>query len=127
MSNEIENIYEYLSIKVEEWSQDPEIENADNSRVVEFCDVYEKTNLTVSQKEELMKLIIASLDEELDNLVFNQNWEKVQKLLKADYEIHRETVEYWSHLDEKNEENVFRITPYIRVILFDIMKSENPS
>ncbi len=111
-----------LSIEIHDWMQDWDIECADASRIEEFCDVYENRHLTFRQKTELMKLIIASFDDGLHEKHFDFSWEKVARFLQADSVIHRETIEYWSLIGEKDEKNVFKVTPLIRNVWTKISK-----
>jgi hypothetical protein len=53
-----------------EYCQDWEIEVADSSRVIEFCDTYEKVILDAESRFALMCLIIASYDDYLRDCVY---------------------------------------------------------
>ena len=105
-----------LSIEIHDWMQDWDITCADAYRLDDFCDIYENHFLSLLQKVELMRLIIASYDDGLNETQFDFSWERINRLLEIDYVIHKEIIEYWSLLDEKDEENLFEVTPLIRVI-----------
>jgi len=114
MNSEIEELYNQLSIRINNSMQDLDIECADASRIEEFCDFYESKFFSVEQKKELMKLLIASYDEGLHEKSFNFDWKRIEILLNSDYKLHIETIEYWSLLEENNESNIFAVTPLVR-------------
>ena len=99
-------------------SQDSDLVGADPSRLSEFCDIYEKGGLDDRQRTALMALIVASLDsflsEGLSDTVLE---ERVSDLVKRNFTLHRDTVEYWSKLREPHEgENLWSVTPLMRSI-----------
>jgi len=108
---------ELLSIKIEPFMQDWDIELADAARVEEFCDVYERQFWAEQEKSDLMRLIVASYDDALrEGKVENQMWERISHLLKRDYDLHKDTIQYWSLMDEEDEENLFPATSFVREV-----------
>ncbi len=96
--------------------QDWWLEMADENRIAEFCDVYESAELTDIEKFCLMELITASYE---DYLVDEHNevlWERIARLLRQDWNLNKATVEYWSLFDEDDPANVFRPTPFMRLL-----------
>lgn len=98
--------------------QDWDIELADPARVEEFCDIYESELLTNDEKAGVMKLIVASFDVALcqEEKASSKTWERICQLLLENCVLHSETIEYWSLLDETDEENVFPVTLLMRLV-----------
>jgi hypothetical protein len=97
--------------------QDWEHECADPQRLGEFLDLYERGGLGDDDRFALMALIVSSFDERLgaggaDETVLR----RVERILLADFRLHRRTIHYWCLLDEPDVENVFDATPFMREI-----------
>ena len=99
-------------------SPDSDLVGADPTRVGEFCDVYEHATLDNPQKTAVMALIVASLDCFFADGLSNPNLEnRVSRLLRRDFNLHKETVRYWSKLEPLREnENLWAVTPFVRNI-----------
>jgi hypothetical protein len=111
------------------YGQDWEIEVANSSRVLEFCNAYEKVILDAEGRFALMCLIIASYDDYLRDCNFRGNTrnpslkEYIYHLICADFILHKNTVKYWCVFDVTDEEEdwdnpewVFAVTPMMREI-----------
>jgi hypothetical protein len=108
---------ELLSIDIDGWGQDWELVYADPERIEEFCEVYERESLNPVEAGELMRLIVASYDQALEEgAQSGVTWERIARLLKTDFILHREVVEYWSLLEEPDADNVFPVTPLMREV-----------
>ena len=125
MSKPLDRLGKLLSIDIDGWGQDWELVYADPDRIEEFCDVYEREHLNSVEKSELMGLIVASYDQMLENGGRpNDTWQRITRLLKADFIIHEEIVEYWSLLEEADVDNVFPVTPLMREVWRDCHSGE---
>ena len=120
MSKPLDRLFELLDLKVRDWEQDWDLIHADPDRIEQFCDVYESESFNRVEKNELMRLIVGSYDRMLEEgRESNAIWERINRLLRRDFSTHRETVEYWSLLEETDASNVFPITPLMREVWHD--------
>jgi hypothetical protein len=116
-SKPLDSLGKLLSIDIDGWGQDWEVVYANPDRIEEFCDVYEREPLTSIEKSELMRLIVASYDRRLEHEgASNDTWQRIAHLLQTEFIIHKETVGYWSLMNETDTENMFSITPLMRVV-----------
>ncbi len=109
--------------------QDWAIELADAARVSLFCDLYETGNLNANEKFALMQLIVASMDDLLNDLATKDTETvlRVLSLLWQDFVLHFFTVEYWSELEKPDPTMVFAATPYLRIIWHDCFQPDYAS
>jgi hypothetical protein len=99
---------------VEDW----DLICADASRVCEFCDAYECEELSAEAKVALMQLIAASYSEHLkEQGSATEVEQRVTDLLEADFDIHQDTILYWSGKDSDGLGHPFAISPLMRGIL----------
>lgn len=86
-----------------EWHQDWELAVSDPSRVSEFCDYYEAALLDLAERWSLMSLIVFSYDDYLQETPVDQRdralGERVERLLRENFDLHFHTVEYWCCLE----------------------------
>ena len=125
----IDRLNQLLNLPYHSSMQDCDIELADAKRVGEFCDLYETGDLDSDEMFLLMELIVASLDDLLNDEAI-ENVSAVQRvmfLLRRDFVLHFNTVAYWSSLDETDETNVFAVTPFIRQVWQDCFRPEYAS
>jgi hypothetical protein len=115
-----------LGLPYQEGMQDWAIELADPSRVAEFCAIYESGGLNAEEKFALMRLIVASLDDLLNELPNDQpeTTERVEYWLCEDFALHLHTVHYWCLPDEADLANVFSVTPLVRRVWQECFKLE---
>ncbi|WP_042473874.1 hypothetical protein [Bacillus ndiopicus] len=103
----------------DEFSQDWEYEVADSSRITEFLYAYENIELNKDEKFALMIIIISSLN---DAIVEGKAEESSVSLIRyhllQDNSIHKNTIYYWSMLDEDDLENCHAATSFIREITY---------
>ena len=91
---------------------------ADPGRVAEFCDVYERGELSADEKAALMELIVASYDQNLRGANHQSGLEsRISGLLTEDFELHKNTIEYWSKLKSHNPAVLWKVSPLMRKIL----------
>lgn len=113
----LDRLARLLAIDIEAGGQDWDLVCADPDRIKEFCDIYERESLNDVEKSELMMLIVASYDEDLER--GNQSefdWQRIVRLLETEFALHKEIVEYWSLTEETDAENVFPVTPLMRKV-----------
>ena len=97
--------------------QDWEWEVADSERIDEFVIAYESGELDDDEKFTLMETIIQSFEELEASLSTEPRWNKVLNLIVNNIELHIYSVWYWSDLENENEDDQWRVTPYLRSIL----------
>jgi hypothetical protein len=67
---------------------------------------------TAQEKSEKMRLLVAPFDEALKtDKAASAMWERISRLLKLDYDLHKDTIGYWSLLVEDDRNNLFLVTP----------------
>jgi hypothetical protein len=116
-----------LKLPYMDWMQDWDVVLADPNRVKEFCDVYSIEPLEADEKQALMGLIISSYDDYLNEHGEEANlWTTIVSLIEKDYDLHEETIEYWSDLDNDTSE-MFAVTPRIRELRDSIMSQRQSS
>jgi hypothetical protein len=94
-------------LNVEDW----DLIFADPTRVEEFCDLYDSGTLSEVEKQLLMQLVVASLDELLRNDPTTASVYRVESLLRRDRAIHEYVIAYWACRDEVP---VWVVTPMMR-------------
>ena len=113
----VEAISQKLNLSVTGSEQDWDIELADPTRINEFLTVFKQdSSLDSEQKYTLMALILASYEDALqEGKPLVDNWEYIKETLKDDL-TYSDLVDYWSLPTDSNEVNLFKITPYIRLL-----------
>ncbi len=103
----------------DEFTQDWEYEVSDSSRITEFLYAYENIELNKEEKFALMIIIISSFN---DAIVEGKAEENSASLIRyhllQDISIHKNTIYYWSMLDEDDLENCHAVTSFIREIAY---------
>ncbi|MEE9336424.1 MAG: hypothetical protein V3U65_20240 [Granulosicoccaceae bacterium] len=95
--------------------QDWEIELADANRINEFISFYENESLDDDKLYALMALIVGSLEDlACVHPIGEDVWEKISELLCSKYELHKPTIDYWSIVDNKCPDDLFKITKLMR-------------
>ena len=103
----------------DEFTQDWEYEVSDSSRITEFLYAYENIELNKEEKFALMIIIISSFN---DAIVEGKAEENSASLIRyhllQDISIHKNTIYYWSMLDEEDMENCHAVTAFIKEIAY---------
>jgi hypothetical protein len=87
------------------------------SRVGEFCDAYECEQLSANAKVAFMQLIVASYDEYLKEQASDvELQQRLFDLLNVDFDLHRDTILYWSSLEHDDLFSPFAISSLMRDI-----------
>jgi len=104
--------------------QDWEVELADASRVEEFLDAYVTAQLDDDDRFLLMAMIVASVDEAISSGVeFGSSWSRAEQLLRRDGALHATTLSYWACGSDPDPDHQFHLTPLIRPIWTDVLRS----
>ncbi|MGG1643692.1 hypothetical protein ACIFQM_20955 [Paenibacillus sp. NRS-1782] len=102
----------------DEFSQDWEYEVSDSSRITEFLYAYENIELNKEEKFALMIIIISSFNDAVVEGKVEENWASfIRYHLLQDISIHKNTIYYWSMLDEDDLENCHAVTSFMREIV----------
>lgn len=114
----IERLNKELCLPYTGIEQDWDLEMASFKRFHEFLNFYRENYLSDDEKVALMSLILASYDDFLNEyeLKSDSMWDCIRKELVKDRVIFVELLEYWSLNNEIMEQNIFKITPLIRMI-----------
>lgn len=97
--------------------QDWEWEVADPQRINEFLAAYISEELTDNEKFTLMEIILQSFEDLNEPLESDSRWDKVLTILDQNIALHLNSVYYWSALDTKDQEEQWRVTPFLRLII----------
>lgn len=117
--NAIISINQKLKLQYLGFEQDWDIEMADYKRLEEFIAFFEKNILQNNEKFALIGLILASFDDLLNHLNTPHNaqlWDRISHIINEEKELYQELLEYWSLSKEKNQKEIFKITPLVREI-----------
>lgn len=98
--------------------QDWEWEVADSDRIDEFVSAYESGELDDDEKFTLMETIIQSFEDLETALSNNKKWSHVLELIEKNINLHIYSVWYWSDLKTVGEDKRWRVSRYMRSILF---------
>jgi len=116
------SLSERISLPWFEGMQDWDLIAADSGRVSEFLKIYQNGDLNDDERFALMQLIVASLDDSIDesnDFEQNDSWIKCKTILTNEFWLHISTIHYWSLL-EKDVNEGFPITRHIRPIWEDL-------
>lgn len=103
----------------DEFSQDWEYEVSDSSRITEFLYAYENIELNIDEKFALMIIIISSFNDAiLESKAEESSASLIRYHLLQDISIHKNTIYYWSMLDEDDLENCHAVTSFMREIAY---------
>ena len=97
--------------------QDWEWEVADSDRIDEFISAYESGQLDDDEKFTMMEIIIQSFEEFESSLSIEPRWKKILNIIENNIELHIYSVWYWSDLENDNEDDQWKVNPFIRSIL----------
>ncbi len=113
-----------LNLAVTDGGQDWAIEVADAARLSTFLDHLEQASLDADERDHLLELIVASLDEQVrqageDDLLC----QRVARHLLAAFERYRHLVEYWACAASPTTAG-FAITPFMRRLLVSATREQ---
>lgn len=103
----------------DEFSQDWEYEVSDSSRLTEFLCAYENIELNIDEKFALMIIIISSYNDAIvERKAEESSARRIRYHLLQDISIHKNTIYYWSMLDEDDLDNCHAVTSFMREIAY---------
>lgn len=96
-------------------TQDWEIEVADYKRLSKYIDYYNNNELSVNEKTTLVRIIMVAYDDYIScgGKGDTMYWTEIKNILKRDYNLHKDTIRYWTLWDEDIEDG-FAITAMVR-------------
>ena len=97
--------------------QDWEWEVADPQRKEEFFDAYKSGDLSDDERFTIMETIIQSFEDSEEEFHHSGLWAAVLRSIEENLDLHIHTVWYWSDLENDNEGEMWKVTPFIRDIL----------
>ncbi len=99
--------------------QDWSIELSDRTRVMEFIDTFKSNDFPSNVQNAVLELIIASYDDYLSFGIDDSQliWREIETLISKNKNLCSEMLEYWALRNEKEEANLFNITPLIRSLV----------
>ena len=99
--------------------EDWDLMYADSQRVEEFCDVYEHSSFSESEKFALMELIVASYDRYLWDVqhAAPRLESRIEGLLDQDFRLHLHTIEYWSALKSPYPDSLRAVSLLMRRLI----------
>ncbi len=114
----IEQLSKELSLPYTGIEQDWDIEMANSNRINDFLKFYQKNDLSADKQVAVMSLILASYEEFLNenDLEIDDRWYEIKSILESKRVIFVDLINYWSLCNEIDEDNLFRITPFVRNI-----------
>lgn len=113
----IDKLSQRLNLATDPYMQDWEVELADGTRASEFVAAYDAADLDDDDRFALMALVIASVDDAIDQgFDIAKTWSRVVQLLRRDGRLHASTMKYWSCGDDPDPDHQFSVTPFIRPV-----------
>ena len=114
----IERLNKELSLPFTGIEQDWDLEMASFKRIDDFLNFYKDSYLSNDEKVALMSLILASYDDFLNEheLSIDDKWNYLREELVKEKTIFAELLNYWALDNELSDQNLFKITPLIRMI-----------
>lgn len=94
--------------------QDWEWQVADPDRIDEFLAAYEHGGLSDDERFTLMEMLLQSFEDLGEALASDPRWPRTLEILDRNLDLHAYTILYWSDLENENEEDSWRVTPYLR-------------
>jgi hypothetical protein len=101
------------------WMQDWEYQVSDHTRIDEFLTAYETEALSDDEKFTLMETVIDSFEQLAGtgcDIAADLRWQRTISALDKNISLHAYSVWYWCRLDAEHEDEVFRVTPFVRQV-----------
>lgn len=106
-----------LGLNYQGFEQDWSIELANPNRITEFIETAYSNHFESSIKYALMELILASFNDRAWDENDKFLWNSIEILLNKDLNLYVDLLKYWAVEDEKEKDQFFRITPFVRDFL----------
>ncbi len=110
----IDKLAETFSLPNTPEMQDWEWEVADSSRIEEFLNEYKKESISEDERFTLLEILLQSFEESETVLNKNDLWQEMLSLAQQNYKLHAHTVWYWSDFENENEDDQWKVTPFMR-------------
>ena len=110
-----------LNLLNEKWMQDCPYEVVQPNDIEKYLKCYNETK-DDDKKFILMKMLIQSIDEQINKEKFLYYWNIVKILIEEDFLIHEYTIWYWCIFEEEDINNAWKITPFLRELWYKIKK-----
>ena len=110
----IDKLAETFSLPNTSAMQDWEWQVADSGRIEEFLNEYKKQSITDDERFTLLEILLQSFEETETDLNKNELWQEMLGLAKQNHKLHAHTIWYWSDFENDNEEDQWKVTPYMR-------------
>lgn len=123
----ITSLIQRFDFHYDESMQDWEWMVSDSDRIGEFVDACTSGDLTDDERFTLMQTILQSCEDRMEPLEEQQRWSDVIQLLRDNVELHAHTIYYWSCMDTENDDEVWRVTPFVRQIVRDLPRAFEPA
>lgn len=113
----VKSISKLLGFTITGNEQDWAVEFADKDRINEFISILKSATLSADEQYGMICLIIASYEDYLycKKDVNNKIWNEITNHI--DIGKHIDILNYWALWNERNSDNMFQVTPIIRVFL----------
>lgn len=89
---------------------------ADSNRIEEFFNVYTSGNISDDEKFTLMETIFQSVEDSEHALQNYETWKRILESIENNWPLHLYLVWYWSNWENDDENDQWKITPYLRKI-----------
>ena len=114
----IEELAKELNLQHEESMQDWPYEVANPDDIEKYIAHYQLTS-DEDKKFLLMEVILQATNDQNQRTDVEKYWNEIKQLLIDDFLIHEYSVFYWSCFKDKNLDNCWTITPYMRQLWAD--------
>lgn len=107
-----------LNLKgADEYTQDWEYEVANVNQLSDYIYLYKNGELNLNEKTTLMRIILEAYNEYITLENYEDTYRKsIELFLRKDYDIHKETIAYWSCGNE-DLTDCFAISSFMRRLL----------
>ncbi|UTA66459.1 hypothetical protein [Emticicia sp. 21SJ11W-3] len=112
----VEQLSKELSLPYTGIEQDWDIEMANSNRINDFLNFYHQNDLSADKRVAVMSLTLVSYEDYLNeyDLDIDDRWNEIKLILESKRMIFIDLIDYWSLNNEIREDNLFRITPFMR-------------
>jgi hypothetical protein len=107
--------------------QDWEWQVADEHRIGEFVDAYTCGELSENERFILMETILQSSENTRLPMDEQERWSEIVQLLTQNAKLHAYSIYYWSCVGNETDDEVWRVSPYLRRIMVDVPDAFAPS
>lgn len=122
----INSLASRFSLPNHDGMQDWEYEVADHERISDFFEVYKNELTLEDEKFVLLEMLLQSFEDSAIDLHSCKDWHELLKLAGTRFSIHSYTLWYWSCFGLSENEEMFRVSPFIRgIYINEVRKHAN--